>query len=144
MLCGNLRSKISAALVVTWIISFVIQVNQGSPCVRTHEPVWGTNEPCLKLYETVGPLLHGLCAPFLKVKIELTKFQAANWNTLMGVLSLDITNLWKIDLRFKYLKANQNEMLFQRSILKIEQYYNKVCFHTSEENKTSMYISSEC
>jgi len=62
----------------------------------------------------------------------------------MGVLSLDITNLWKVDLRFKYLKANQNEMLFQRSILKIEQYYNKVCFHTSEENKTSMYISSEC
>jgi len=26
-------------------------------------------------------------------------------------------------------------MLFQRSILKIEQYYNKVCFYTSEENK---------
>jgi len=35
-------------------------------------------------------------------------------------------------------------MLFQRSILKIEQYYNKVCFHTSEENKYPMYISSEC
>jgi len=34
-------------------------------------------------------------------------------------------------------------MLFQRSILKIEQYYTKVCFHTSKENKSSMYISSE-
>jgi len=53
----------------------------------------------------------------------------------MGLLSLAITNLWKVDLRFKYLKVNQNEMLFQRLILKIEQYYNKVCFHTSEENK---------
>jgi len=66
------------------------------------------------------------------------------WNTLMGLLLLAITNLWKVYLRFKYLKVNQNEMLFQRSILKIEQYYNKVCFHTSEENKLSMYISSEC
>jgi len=62
---------------------------------------------------------------------------------LMGLLSLAITNLWKVDLRFKYLKVNQNEMLFQRSILKIELCYNKVCFHTSEENKSSMYISSE-
>jgi len=120
---------------LTWIISFVIQVDQRSPCVGTHEPGWGTNEPCLKLYETVGPLLLGLCAPFLKLKIELTKFQAANWNTLIGLLSLAITKLWKVDLGFKYLKVNQNEMLFQRSILKIEQYYNKVCFHTSEENK---------
>jgi len=102
---------------------------------RAHEPAWGTNETCLKLYETVGPLLHGLCAPFLKLKIEVTKLQAANWNTFMGLLSLAITNLWKLDRRFKYLKVNQNEMLFQRSILKIEQYYNKVCFHTSEENK---------
>jgi len=82
--------------------------------------------------ETVGPLLHGLCAPFLKLKIELTKLQAANWNTLIGLLSLAITNLWKVDLGFKYLKVNRNEMFFQRSILKIEQYYNKVCFHTSE------------
>jgi len=62
------------------------------------------------------------------------KLQAANWNTLNGLLSLATTNLWKIDLGFKYLKVNQNEMLFQRSILKIEQYYNKVCFRTSEEN----------
>jgi len=62
----------------------------------------------------------------------------------MGLLLLAITNLWKADLRFKYLKLNQNEMLFQRSILKIEQHYNRVCFHTSEENKSSMYISSEC
>ena len=53
----------------------------------------------------------------------------------MGLLSLAITNLCKVDLRFKYLKVNQNEMLFQRLFLKIEQYYNKVCFHTSEENK---------
>ena len=53
----------------------------------------------------------------------------------MGLLSLAITNLWNVDLRFKYLKVNQNEMLFQRSFLKIEQCYNKVCFHTSEENK---------
>jgi len=68
-----------ATLEVTCIISFVIQVDQGSPCVRTHELAWRTNEPCLKLYETVGPLLHGLYAPFLKLKIELTKFQAANW-----------------------------------------------------------------
>jgi len=58
----------------------------------------------------------------------------------MGLLSLAITNLWKVDLRFQYLKMNRNEMLFQRSILKIEQYYNKVCFHTSEENKSLMYI----
>ena len=58
----------------------------------------------------------------------------------MGLLSLAITNLWKLDLRFKYLKVNQNEMLFQRSILKIGQSYNKVCFHTSEENQSSMYI----
>ena len=43
----------------------------------------------------------------------------------MGLLSLAITNLWKVDLRFKYLKVNQNEMLFQRSILKIEQYYKQ-------------------
>ena len=50
----------------------------------------------------------------------------------------------EVDLRFNYLKVNQNEMLFQRSILKIEQYYNKICLHTSEENKSSMYISSEC
>jgi len=35
-------------------------------------------EPYLKLCETVSPLLHGLCAPFLKLKIELTKHQAAN------------------------------------------------------------------
>ena len=61
----------------------------------------------------------------------------------MGLLSPAITNLWKVDLRLKYLKVNQNEMFFQRSILKIEQYYNKVCFHTSEENKSSMYISSK-
>ena len=110
------------------------------PCVGTPEPAWGTNEPCLKLYETVGPLLHGLCAPFLELKVELTKLQAANSSTLMGLLSLAITNLWKVDLRFQYLKMNRNEMLFQRSILKIEQYYNKVCFHTSEENKSLMYI----
>jgi len=32
-----------------------------------------------ELYETVGPLLHGLCAPYLKLKIELTKLQAGNW-----------------------------------------------------------------
>ena len=120
---------------VTSIISFVIQVDQGSPCGGTQEPPWGTNEPCLKLYETDGPLLHGSCAPFLKLKIELTKLLAANWNTLIGLLSLAITNLWKVDLGFKYLKVNQNEMLFQKSILKIEQYYNKVCFHTTEENK---------
>ena len=143
MLCGNLRSKIPATLKVTWIISFVIQVDQGSPCVGTYEPAWGTSEPCLELYETAGPLLHGLCAPFLKLKIELTKLQAANWNTLMGLLPLAIANLWKVDLRFKHLKVNQNEMFFQRSILKIEQYYNKACFHTSEENKSSMYISSK-
>ena len=62
----------------------------------------------------------------------------------MGLLSPAITNLWKVDLRLKYLKVNQNEMFFQRSILKIEQYYNKVCFHTSEENKSSMHISTEC
>jgi len=62
----------------------------------------------------------------------------------MSLLSLAITNLWKVNLRFEYLKLNQNEMLFQRSILKIEQYYNTVCFHTSEENKSLMYISSEC
>jgi len=31
-----------------------------------------------ELYETVGPLLHGLCAPYLKLKIELTKLQAGN------------------------------------------------------------------
>jgi len=135
MLCGNLRSKIPATLNVTWIISFVILVDQGSLCVGTQEPVWGTNEPCLKLYETVGPLLHGLCAPFFKLKFELTKLQAANWNTLIGLLSSATTNLWKLDLGFKYFKVNQNEMLFQRLILKIEQYYNKVCFHTSEENK---------
>jgi len=30
----------------------------------------------------------------------------------MGLLSLAITNLWKVDLQFKYLKLNQNEMLF--------------------------------
>jgi len=30
----------------------------------------------------------------------------------MGLLSLAITDLWKVDLRFKYLKVNQNEMLF--------------------------------
>jgi len=62
----------------------------------------------------------------------------------MGLLSLAITDLWKVDLRLKYLKVNQNEMLFQRPILKIEQYYNKICLHTSEENKSLMYISSEC
>jgi len=62
----------------------------------------------------------------------------------MGLVSLAITSLWKVDFRFKYLKVNQNEMLFQRSILKIEQHYNKVCFHTYEANKWSMYISSEC
>jgi len=122
MLCGNLWSKIPATVEVTWMISFVIQMDQGSPCFGTHEPAWGTNEPCLKLYETVGPLLHGLCAPFLKLNIELTKLQAANGNTSMGLLSLAITNLWKVDLRFKYVKAIQNEMLFQRSILKIGQY----------------------
>jgi len=61
----------------------------------------------------------------------------------MGLLSLAIANLWKVDLRFKYWKLNQNKMLFQGSILKFEQYY-KVSFHTSEENKSSMYISSEC
>ena len=83
MLCGNLQSKILATLNVTWIISFVIQVYQGFPCIGTHKPAWGTNKPCLKLYETVGLLLHGLCAPFLKLKIEQTKLQAANWNTLM-------------------------------------------------------------
>jgi len=60
----------------------------------------------LKLCETVGPLLHGLCAPFLKLKIELTKLQAANGNTLIGLLSLAITNLWKVDLGFKYLNVN--------------------------------------
>jgi len=53
----------------------------------------------------------------------------------MGLVSLAITSLWKVDFRFKYLKVNQNEMLFQRSILKIEQHYNKVCFHTYEANK---------
>ena len=84
MLCGNLQSKIPATLKVTWITSFIIQVDQGSPCVGTHEPAWETNESCLKLYETVGPFLHGLCAPFLKIKIELPKLQAAKWNTLMG------------------------------------------------------------
>jgi len=57
-------------------------VDQGSPCLGTHEPTWGTNEPCLKLYEIVGPLLQGLYAPFLELKIKLTKLQAANWNTL--------------------------------------------------------------
>jgi len=62
----------------------------------------------------------------------------------MGLLSLAITNLWKVDFRFTNLKGNQNEILFERSILKIEQYYKNVCFHTSEENKSSMYISSEC
>jgi len=62
----------------------------------------------------------------------------------MGLLSLAITTLWKVDLRLKHLKVNQNEMLFRRSILKIERYYNKVCFHTSEGNKSSMYISSKC
>jgi len=35
MLCGILQSKIPASLKVTLIISFVIQVQQGSPCVRT-------------------------------------------------------------------------------------------------------------
>jgi len=30
----------------------------------------------------------------------------------MGLLSLAITDLWKVDLRFKYLKVKQNEMLF--------------------------------
>jgi len=138
MLCGNFRSKIPATLKVTWIISFVIQVHQGFPCIGTHEPAWGSNEPCLKLCETVGPLLHGLCASFLKLKIEQTKLQAANWNTLMGLLSLVITNLCKVDFWFKYLKVNQTQMLFQRSILKIEQYHNKVCFHISKENKSSM------
>jgi len=58
------------------------------------------------MLETVGPLLHGLCAPFLKLKIELTKLQAANGNTLIGLLSLAITNLWKVDLGFKYLNVN--------------------------------------
>jgi len=53
----------------------------------------------------------------------------------LGLLSLAITISWKFDLRFQYLKVNQNEMLFQRLFLKIEQYCNKVCFHTSEENK---------
>jgi len=38
----------------------------------------------------------------------------------MGSLSLAITNLWKVDLRFKYLKVNQNKLLFQRSMLKIK------------------------
>jgi len=52
----------------------------------------------LKTVQNFGPLLHGLCAPFLKLKIELTKLQAANWNTLMGLLSLAITNLRKVDL----------------------------------------------
>ena len=55
----------------------------------------------------------------------------------MGLLSLAVTNLLKVGLWFKYLKVNQNEMLVQISILKIEQYYNKVCFHTSEQNKYS-------
>jgi len=57
---------------------------------------------------------------------------------LIGLLSLAITNLWKVGLHhfgFKYLKVNQNEMFFQRSMQKIEQYSNKVCFHTSEEDK---------
>jgi len=38
MLSGNLRSRIPATLKVTWIISFDIQVDQGSPCVGTYEP----------------------------------------------------------------------------------------------------------
>jgi len=39
--------QLPVTLNVTWIISFVIQVDQGSPWVGTHEPAWGTNEPCL-------------------------------------------------------------------------------------------------
>jgi len=39
----------------------------------------------------------------------------------MGLLSLAITNLRKVDYRFEYLKVNQNDMLFQRSTPKIEQ-----------------------
>jgi len=140
MLRGNLRSKIPATLKVTWIVSFVIQVDQGSPCVETHEPTWGTNEPWLKLFETVGPLLHSLSAPFLKLKIELTKLQASTWNTLMGLLSLAITNLWKVDLRFKYLKVNQNEMLFQRSMLKIENTTTRhVLIHLKKINHQCIY-----
>jgi len=31
----------------------------------------------------------------------------------MGLLSLAITNLWKVDLRFKYLMVNQNKFCFK-------------------------------
>jgi len=30
--------QLPVILKVTWIISFVIQVDQGSPCIGTHEP----------------------------------------------------------------------------------------------------------
>ena len=132
MLCGNFRSKITCNLLS--YMDYFIRHPSGSRVPMRRDPKTGLMDQWTML-ETVGPLPHGLWAPFLKLKIELTKLQAANWNTLIGLLSLAITNLWKVDLGFKYLKVNQNEMLFQRSILIIEQCYNKVCFHTSEENK---------
>ena len=49
------------------------------------------------------------------------KLLAANWNTLMALLPLAITNLWKVDLRFKYIEDEQNETLFHRLIQKFEQ-----------------------
>jgi len=58
----------------------------------------------------------------------------------MGLLSLAITNLWKVDLRFKYLKVNQNEMLFQRSMLKIENTTTRhVLIHLKKINHQCIY-----
>ena len=50
------------------------------------------------------------------------KILAANWNTVMGLLSLAIVLIyekWISGLNF--LQVNQNETLFWRSVTKVEQ-----------------------
>ena len=43
------------------------------------------------------------------------KLLAANWNTLIGLLSLAITKyLWKVDLRFKYFKGEPNRNVISK------------------------------